>query len=245
MSFNNTLESKVIDWLRFPMAAAVVLLHAGSLGCDSSYPIYSTLCIILPNGICRIAVPLFMLFSGYFFFKGLEVWDKSLYCEKLRKRINTLLLPYLAWNLLAFLLTFGYTALRLKLHEELDPSFLNQVRGWNFFRIFWNYNEGMPIDYPLWFVRDLFLFTIASPLLFFFIKKGQLAFIIILALIYLAFGGFTESLFFFSLGGYLRITGSQIVSFSSRIKGLSYIGSILLLFAIALCWSTKNRRISL
>ena len=88
-----TLESKVIDWLRFPMAAVVVLNHTGSLGGASPYPVYSTLCIIFPEAICRLAVPLFFLISGYLFFNGLEKWNKGLYLTKLKRRAKSLLVP--------------------------------------------------------------------------------------------------------------------------------------------------------
>ena len=57
----DSLQSRTIDSLRFPMAFAVVLLHASAAGAHGDYPVYSTLCILLAQGICRVAVPCFFL----------------------------------------------------------------------------------------------------------------------------------------------------------------------------------------
>ena len=158
MSANATpLQSKVIDWLRFPLAAAVVLLHTGESTTGFYGPdFYSTLCIVLSQGICRIAVPCFFFFSGFLFFSRLEEWDTGVWLGKIRKRGRTLLLPYILWNVLALLVGVGYGWLRSRFNPEVIPvSLLDTLRQNGWLNIFWTSTWGCPIDYPLWFIRDL------------------------------------------------------------------------------------------
>ena len=96
------LESKVMDWLRFPMAALVVVNHTGSMGGGSPYPVYSTLCILFPEAICRLAVPLFFLISGYFVPKS---FDRQGFWPFIGKKVLRLIVPVVAVT--ALLTTLG------------------------------------------------------------------------------------------------------------------------------------------
>ena len=55
---------------------------------------------VLGNGIARLAVPLFYLISGYLLFLHLDSFTSCL--AKMKKRVKTLLVPYLLANTLAF-----------------------------------------------------------------------------------------------------------------------------------------------
>ena len=59
------------------------------------------------HSINIVAVPVFFIISGYFFFYQTKAFGKEAYSKKLRKRIKTLLIPYLLWNLLPVLLITG------------------------------------------------------------------------------------------------------------------------------------------
>jgi surface polysaccharide O-acyltransferase-like enzyme len=227
------LESKTIDWLRFPMAFAVVLLHTGSQGGNSNYPIYSTLCILLPNGLCRIAVPMFFLFSGYLFFRGINKWDLRLIINKISKRFKTLLLPYLLWNLLAAVLLFNYDNFRYKLNGLMPLSIKEALCRWQGIRLFWDCYDGLPIDYPLWFVRNLFIFILCTPIIFLFIKYLKTWAIVLLLILDLLFGSFLEGLFFFTLGGFLSMNGKSIISLSNTHTRTVLIGSLILLLLLS------------
>ena len=50
--------------------------------------------------ISRAAVPTFFLISGYYFFLNTR-FTLATYKDKLRKKIRTILLPYLLWNIIA------------------------------------------------------------------------------------------------------------------------------------------------
>ena len=54
------------------------------------------------HSINVVAVPVFFIISGYFFFYQTKVFGKETYFKKLKKRIRTLLIPYFLWNLVSF-----------------------------------------------------------------------------------------------------------------------------------------------
>ena len=74
----NELESATIDWLRFPLAVAVVYIHNfGSSVFDlksiysnptSAESIYNFIRIFISNIGTHFAVPTFFMFSGFLFF---------------------------------------------------------------------------------------------------------------------------------------------------------------------------------
>lgn len=95
--------SGIIDFLRFPMACAVVLLHTpGQYTNWSNYTfrdlryfsLYDHISLI-SNIICQIAVPIFFLISGYLFY------DKNKrYLQKLNKRTKNCFgsVFYMEWS---------------------------------------------------------------------------------------------------------------------------------------------------
>lgn len=208
---SNSLQSKTIEWLRFFCIWAVVLLHAAGRPLEGKdiisykYGAYDTIRIFFSEGLCRVAVPIFFLMSGYLFFVGLEEWRTDVWIDKIKRRGRTLLLPYLLWNLIAigFPLIKPY-AVFLKGGEWPDVTiWWNLIGG---LRAFWS-----PLNYPLWFMRDLMVFIVLSPILFYYVKKsGNVG----LVLLYLAYvfniwgnvsGLSEEGLFFFSLGAFLSV----------------------------------------
>lgn len=74
-----------VDILRFVMACLIVCLH-GQVFLDVS----PTLSFLFVQGICRIAVPVFLIITGYYFY---DVDDVG----KFKKYIKRLLLLYLVW----------------------------------------------------------------------------------------------------------------------------------------------------
>ncbi len=222
-------QSQVIDWLRFPLAAAVVLLHAG----ESTTGLYDmdfsgTLRIALSQGICRIAVPCFFLFSGFLFFTKLENWDTQVWLDKIRKRGRTLLVPYLIWNILALLVGFGYGWLRSRVNPVIVPeSLLETLQSNGWLNIFWASTYGCPVDYPLWFIRNLILFVAASPLVWLLARKCRFWGA---AVLFVAFGltgsRDLEGLFYFVLGACFQLSSVDFLQVFARAKWPAYLLSL-------------------
>lgn len=236
----SSLQSRVIDWLRFPLAAAVVLLHAGEISEGVYGPdFYSTLRIILSHGICRIAVPAFFFFSGYLFFSKLENWDWTIWAGKVKKRARTLLLPYVLWNIIALLVGFGYGWLRSRFNTSVEPiSFVQSLQDNGWMNIFWASTFGCPIDYPLWFIRDLIVFVAITPLVFLFVKYCKIWGVAALFIACILLGGDRdfEGLFFFAFGAYFRVALIDFLKLFAGLKWPAYLLSAVGLIAIALVY---------
>lgn len=223
------IQSKTITYLRFVLAVMIVMIH---LPYHPSSGFYYYFWILIQNGVCCVAVPLFALFSGYFFFSGLEdKWDFSLWMEKLKKRIHSLLIPYLIWNLL-FAIWILVGMLYQNSNMNIFASWWNEIGG---FRIFFAQSSGYPINWALWFIRDLLVCVLFSPVLYLFVKRmGRIGLGLLLIAMILwdqfSLPGFSLSLmFFFSYGAFLRIRHITLVEESQRFKNWALVFSLVLL----------------
>ena len=83
---DSELQSKTIDFLRFPLIVGVVLIHSllGSVSIQGQqmmaggdFSLYSNVSYLFSGIIARIAVPLFFFFSGFLFFYRLrrDIWQ--------------------------------------------------------------------------------------------------------------------------------------------------------------------------
>lgn len=197
-------SSMVIDAMRFPLIVLVIFAHVPSITTqnleDSSwlYQFY----LIVSNNIsfvfARITISFFFFLSGYFFFYSIE--PKNLF-TKLRTRVKTVLIPYITWNLLAFVVA----TFKLYLFNKIGLSNEKDYLDTSLISIFW---LG-PADYPLWYLRDLLCMFFISPLIYLLLTYNPFITICIFATLYIfsidtiipGFG--IIALFFYSIGGYL------------------------------------------
>lgn len=192
----------VIDFLRFPLTLLVVFIHVhyiswGNKLCDNIHEFWI-------NGICSIAVPAFFFISGYLFFTSPQKFSFDVYLSKLKRRINTLLVPYLLWNLIALIViiiphfhNFDFTVNNIiAVFVDCRYSFLHT-------------ENSSPIDYPLWYIRDLMVCCILSPL-FYVTKKVKFLIPLFFGVLWvigiqLPVGMSSIAICFFTLGGIIRI----------------------------------------
>lgn len=242
------LDSLVCRDIRFPMAVLVVLLHIPKLPIleninESAYiPTFSGLSVYIfirdiIGWIGSIAVPVFFIISGYFFFSS--AWTIKIYISKLKKRFHTLFIPYIVWILISigFFLCFvvGGIIFHGKEWSLLSDWFTN---NWNF-SLFYDFNKVeteinlnwlgnmrpmfFPYLQPMWFVRDLICMVIISPIIYYVINKFKVIAMSLLALSYISgieipLCGFSSTaLFYFSLGAFLKIQNLKISPFFQRI----------------------------
>ena len=172
----------------------------------------------------------------------MQEWNTELWLTKIKKRCRTLLVPYLLWNLLCVFVFFAYSWLRSRFNPEIVPySLLEAFRNNGWLNIFWASNYGCPIDYPLWFIRDLIIFVAITPLIFFFVKKcrgwGLIAMFV--AGLFICSRDF-EGLFFFVAGAYYRLSSRDFLQDCIKIKWISYILSTV--FALSIVFTFREHR---
>jgi surface polysaccharide O-acyltransferase-like enzyme len=149
------------------------------------------------------SVSLLSVVSGYFIVSSLaKVGTRSLFVSKLK----TLVVPLAAWNLLMLALLTLYGLLRGKWQDM--PDFTVPGMADALFAL-----TQWPLDVPLWFLRDLFVCCLFSPLLHVALKRVPIATILLL----IAYTLFGEDLYvlqrpqlmlFFALGMWLRISST-------------------------------------
>ncbi|MDR1895717.1 MAG: acyltransferase [Prevotellaceae bacterium] len=236
----NELQSKTIDWLRFPLAIAVVFIHMNIVvdmqGIDysslSGHDIYTVSVALVSHVLANIAVPCFFMFSGFLFFYKTE-WNKKVYLNKIKSRTKTLIIPYVLWNIIA---VFIFATLKLIKMDGSIAIYLKDLYDNGLCRIFWNYSvwgehetnmlgwlipHYGPYLVPLWFLRDLIIMVFLSPLVYWFVKYTKYVGIILLGILYYTkigfiIPGFSTSLFltaafFFCLGAYFSVHEKNMV----------------------------------
>lgn len=169
------LQSKTISFLRFPLTVGVIFIHFDLIEHPFTYhgvtygldrpSWYVFLINFFSEVLPQVAVPLFFIISGYLFFRGAEAFDGTAYRRKLLKRGRTLLVPYVLWNLVAYL----FHALYLFLSGAALGEYLVSP-----LRIFHNANGGSipyPFDLPMWYVRELMVMVVFSPLVYWLVRR--------------------------------------------------------------------------
>lgn len=211
--------SEVILFLRFPLAVLIVLLHArfqsGAIGdvyfsyTIDRYPIYCSFSDIMSDYICQIAVPMFFILSGYLFFYNVSSFSWEVYKKKMHRRVHSLLIPYLFWNSLIILFYFFIQSFFPGLTSGIN-KFVSSYTLNDWFHAYWDINGG-PIVLQFWFIRDLMVISVLTPVLYFLINKLSYFYVIFMGLLWL-FGYYTNitaleirPVFFFSLGALFTI----------------------------------------
>lgn len=228
---NTTVASRSIDFLRLPLAFSIVLLHSVQSNLPEGATLYyandlhNAIKILFSEIICRASVPLFFFVSGYLFFNHIKELGWNTYQEKVKKRCRTLLLPYVIWNVLCLLTLYVLHLIANGITCSLKDFFVEKG-SWN---IFFYGRRGYPIDYPLWFVRDLIYMVILSPVIYYIVRrKGLLCFICVLYLITPAIGLSdtipTTAICFFSLGAYFNIMDKDFICSERCFRNLVFLG---------------------
>lgn len=199
-----------IENLRFPLVFFIIMLHC-----------YTTTNMMVRGhaDYFRMVYP-FALWLGetgvpaYFFISGILLfYSRKKYGQRLQSRMKTLLVPYLIFNgfiLIGyiFMMIFGVTVI-IQGKNLADYNIFDYVRAlWD--RGTWLNGNGTPLLCPFWYIRNLMVLVILSPILYFIIKYTKLLFPIIMGFFWInSFdSAYTfQSLTMFSLGAYFPING--------------------------------------
>lgn len=234
----NTRESRALGWIRLPLAALIVLLHTAYTEDKTDFGYVLGKCVM--SNIVIIAVPLFFFISGYLFFAKYEKYGMKEYVAMLKKKTFALLIPYLIWNFISYYV-YG-----------LRTGFTDEIRPWELYRIFWCVSDGYtamsPFGYrfsllnspyhgALWFVRDLMVVMVCSPVIWWIIRRCKMWSLLIFLIpwvfrIGIPIDGFGYVAFcFFPLGAAFSICGKNVFRYIDKVGGAIlcvYIGILIL-----------------
>jgi surface polysaccharide O-acyltransferase-like enzyme len=202
----------------------------------SEWNTYESLKLLVSQTLVKVAMPVFFIMSGFLFFANVDDWNFKVYKTKICRRIKTLLIPYFIWNLLM--------AVKLK------------SLSWSMFWAYWN-PAGSQIDWlgqeqlmtapanmPLWFLRDLMVVSLLTPIIYILIRKMGLWLMAVLTVLYLsgvcAFipGLSAYAVYFFTFGAFLSIRKMDLIASLKRVELSSYMLSILLAISMLLTFHT-------
>ena len=225
--------SETITWLRFPLIFFIITLHCYSvIRLNGEHEVYFKTVYPFALWLGETGVPGFFFISGYLYF-----YSKKSYTEKIKTRIHTLLIPYLIWNsimLLLYLISY-YSGFP----QEINNRSLTEFSVFDYLRLYWDrgeYDNGniVPLLCPLWYIRNLMIISLLSPLFFYLIKYAKEAFLIIAGIWWLlsyhnAF--IQQTIFFFSLGAYFSIESKNPLAILLNVRK----PLIILFLAFATC----------
>lgn len=231
-NYNYRLSS-AITWIRFPLIFLIILLHCYSVvRLEGSHDTYFKVIYPFSLWLGETGVPGFFFISGFLLFLS-----KKSYGQKIRTRLSTLVIPYILWN--GLLLALYLVAFAIGHPQNINGRSLADYHFIDYIRLFWDrgsYDNGnfVPLLCPFWYIRNLFIMCLLSPLLYYIIRYVREMFLIIITAWWLttydnAF--IPQTILFFSLGAYFSI--HEINPLELTIKHKKLFLSLFVLFAIS------------
>lgn len=163
--------SEKIKYLGFIMTCGMVLYHCPVI---DSIPAVNSLDFSLKtmsDSVFRSSVSLIMCYffavTGYLLFRD---YSLKKYPAKLRRRIFSLFIPYVLWQIIAALIEILTTECEMTLADFLNRTFL--LYAW-------------PVDAPLWYVYAVFILALLSPAILLLLKRKNLSWAILFIVFFL------------------------------------------------------------
>ena len=217
--------SERITSLRWLCIVLVLMQHAvqwpyfqASLADFCFEPVFGWVYMTVVYGLGIGIVPVFFIISGY-----LQFAKPRNYKDTVLKKLEGLMLPMLIWTAVACL---EYLALKKWTGRILQFAFLESSNPLDWLKgIFGDYSGmlsgsiGVPLLYQFWFIRDLFILSILSPLINWLLHKIPWIYmtLCLLALVFVI-SPLTapHALFFYSLGGLCAIRKWNFFSLADK-----------------------------
>lgn len=228
--------SKAITLMQIPAVIIIIVLHSyttarGSIS-DTDNTAYYYLSYLLSMDIGNMGVPLYFTISGILFFNNFT--NRQSYHTKIKSRMKTLAIPYICWNLANIILFFLLQNLEFtKSYFSGNNKLVSDYSIVDFLKAFWDTGGGTPILSPYWYIRNLLILQVLSPVIFILIKHIKLAYLLAVGALWFTTPTLTftyTSIFYFSLGAYVSIHNIDLIGLTNK-----YFNHIITLFILMLC----------
>lgn len=250
------MQYKLFDWLRFPLIVGVVFIHCFGEPFDydsidfsqlSSMDFYNLFRVSISQVATHVCVPLFFFISGWLFFNGLEEWHNDAYLKKLKRRVKTLLIPFIIWNTLSVLMSVCS-----KYHSGGFPAIQEFFSSNGYWHLYWDSHvwnvdrtnwlglcnpASSPKLVPLWYLRDLMVVMVFSPILYCLLKYTKIIGVLFLSVCYIMGLGIgvpgvsTTAFFFFGSGAYFKLNKIDVTEFAYKYRYIILILALVLWIA--------------
>jgi succinoglycan biosynthesis protein ExoH len=161
--------SSRINLMRILLISGIVFVHVPFNPATSPFlgtnGWFDWLRVFLGDSLFRVGVPCLSMISGYLLFrKGMQSFD---YGKTLQSKAKTVLLPFLLWNLGLF------AAVWLVQSVGIGQGYFHDVHGSSVRDLLTLAfaAEDLPVNLPLYFLRDLIVCIALSPLLALLVRR--------------------------------------------------------------------------
>jgi len=214
---------------------------------------------LVAHSLSRAALLFFFVVSGYFLAQHLD--EPHWWRHAVVKRLKTLLVPFFAWSVI-YLAEMACVDVALNLFAGRG-AFSNLRGMWGNARQFFGCDPFVaPALVPLWYLRNLFLLVLVSPIVVWFGRRFRTAWILFLAAVHFVTALFlslgvleftsgigavlttcftTEGLLYFSIGCSLSSGGWTFCrgSWRGRVTALAWILGVGMVVAIAFPFTAR------
>jgi len=247
MSISKYLSRKIKFISLFSMIA-VVFIHSynykdnfltPTTSISEGFNVYAMFEYFISNALARFAVPLFFIISGFLFFRN-YISIKESYTKKFKSRIFSLVIPYILWAFISALIMYGLSFISF----TANTAIVKESVPFGAFSLLSCFID--PPAFQLWYVQQLIIFTVISPVFYFLIKNTKGIIILLFAVPWfldLHFIINSQALFFFSVGAYIGIFAKErdFVRKEKRILTVTIsLSWILLSLLITILAATEN-----
>jgi hypothetical protein len=211
--------SHSIACVRFPLVFAILMLHA-----------YTATRGVGSGTYFRVLYPFALWFGetgvpAYFFISGLLLFYSSkTYTQQLRSRFKTLFIPYMIWNGMYLLV---YVVIWIAgFHPEILDKSLDDFTWLDYVRCFWdrgarNWGNTTPVLAPMWYIRNLMVMYLISPLLYYVIRATGPIVPVVCAMFWVTRNNVAfnmQTMTMFSLGAFFPINEINPIDFWKQYK---------------------------